>query len=257
MNPFELLAAGYFAAFGLACVAAPVSWTRRVLVGALSLAFAGAVVALASGGGPTFRAWAPHAYLVAGYWVPGLLARPLTGATRFEEWLKEQDRTWRPLLPVLPPLLGHVTELAYLLCYPLVPASSLVVWRAGTAVDVARFWVAVLLAGYACYVTLPWLVSRPPRLVGDAAPVRNLAAVNAFVLGRVSHRLNTFPSGHVAVSLAAAGALWPVSPAAGLVIGAAAVAVAVGAAAGRYHYVTDVWIGAVVGGAAVAIVAMP
>jgi membrane-associated phospholipid phosphatase len=72
------------------------------------------------------------------------------------------------------------------------------------------------------------------------------------MLGRVSHELNTFPSGHVAVSCAAAAMVGTVSPAAALVIGVIAVVIAVGAIAGHYHYVVDVALGFAV--AAVAIV---
>jgi len=67
------------------------------------------------------------------------------------------------------------------------------------------------------------------------------------VLNRMSHRLNTFPSGHVAVTIAAALSLWPVSPPAAAVVGAIAGGVAVGAVTGRYHYVLDVLAGALVG----------
>lgn len=250
MNAFELLAVAYFVALGLGSTAAAVPWGRRRAVAALSLAVAAFIAAIAFHGSLALRVWAPHAYLVAGYWVPGLLACRVTVATRFESWLAEVDGHLRPRLPGLPPLLTHVTELAYLLCYPLVPASFLVIWMRGNLADATRFWVAVLVAGYACYVTLPWLLSRPPRLAAGIGPIQPVAALNAFVLGRVSHQLNTFPSGHVAVSLAAAGALWQVSPTVSVIVGGMAVAVAVGAAAGRYHYVTDVWIGAVVAGAA-------
>ena len=56
-----------------------------------------------------------------------------------------------------------MVELAYLLCYPLVPLSFAVVWLKGSPGDIERFWLTVLVAGYGCYATLPWLVSRPPR----------------------------------------------------------------------------------------------
>jgi hypothetical protein len=171
--------------------------------------------------------------------------------TRFERWLAASDRRVRPRLPGVPPVLRHVAELAYLLCYPVVPAALAVVATQGDAADVTRFWLAVLTAGYASYASLPWLVSRPPRLTGEATPARDFGAVNAFVLGRVSHQLNTFPSGHVAVSCAAAGSVWTVSPPAAAIVGLLAVAIAVGAAAGRYHYVVDVWLGVAVAAAAV------
>ena len=96
-------------------------------------------------------------------------------------------------------------------------------------------------------------MSRPPRLLEESVANAALTAVtrlNRFVLGRVSHRLNTFPSGHVAVSVAAALGAAKVWPAAGVVLGVVAAAVAVGAVVGRYHYVADVVLGAVIGVAA-------
>ena len=251
MTPFEVLAATYFA--GLATVAAGVNVAARQRAKAIALALTlvVGVVATARLGGEALRAWAPHAYLVAGYWVPGLLARPVLTVTEFERWLAGIDRGVRPRLPAVPAPFAHVTELAYMLCYPVVPASFLVVWIHGSADAVSRFWLAVLIAGYASYVTLPWLLSRPPRLTGTVAPAGYLGTVNVSVLRRVSHGLNTFPSGHVAVSFAAGASLWPVSNGAALVVTAVAAAVASGAAAGRYHYVVDVWLGIVVAALAV------
>jgi hypothetical protein len=252
MTSFELLAVFYFAGFGVAAAAAPVSWRRRGAAMALCAGLAAAITAIGHSGLDTLRQWVPHVYLVVGYWVPALLTDSFTHATRFERWLLRSDQRCRPLLPDIPAPLVHITELAYLLCYPLVPASFIVVWGLGTAGDVDRFWVAVLAAGYACYATLPWLLSRPPRLLAEAAASRDLGAVNAFVLGRVSHQLNTFPSGHVAVAFAAAGAVWPVSPVAGVTVSLIAATVGMGAAAGRYHYVVDVFFGAAVAAIAVA-----
>ena len=143
---------------------------------------------------------------------------------------------------------SHHLELAYLLCYPMVPAAFAVVFFLGDAGDVARYWVSVLLAGYACYGTLPWTAARPPRLVSNDEPARRgIAWLNAAVLGRVSHSLNTFPSGHVAVSLAAALSVVPVHADAGAVFLLTAAVIAVAAVAGRYHYLVDVLAGLPVG----------
>jgi len=103
-----------------------------------------------------------------------------------------------------------------------------------------------------CYVSLPWLVSRPPRLVREHT-ARAIARLNVFVLGRVSHQLNTFPSGHVAVSLAAAAGVAQVSAVAGALVLLTALAIALGAVAGRYHYMVDVLLGVLVAGAAAAL----
>lgn len=252
MASFELVALVYFLAFAAAAGTSRVRWQRRTAVVAAALGMALAIVAVARTRHDLLRAWIPHVYLVAGYWLPALVTPALVEPTRFERWLVASDMRLRPLLPRLPAPVVHVTELAYLVCYPMVPATCAVLWVSGTADEVSRFWVAVLVAGYACYALLPWLVSRPPRLVGQSSvPPRHIGAVNVFVLGRVSHQLNTFPSGHVAVSLAAAAMVASVSSLAGAVAAAVAAAIAVGAAAGRYHYVVDVLAGVVVAAAAV------
>ena len=148
-------------------------------------------------------------------------------------------------------------ELAYLLCYPLVPLSFAIVWLNGDGTDVRRFWLSVLLSGYACYVSLPWLVSRPPRSHPEHEKNRRgLPDINVRLLGRLSHRLNTFPSGHVAVAAAAAVSVAVVSLPAGLALGVVVAAIGVGAAAGRYHYVIDVILGLVVAAAAVAVASL-
>jgi membrane-associated phospholipid phosphatase len=254
MAAYEWVAIGYFAGFSLAAWAARVSWRRRLTVSATALVAAAAVAAVALAADASFRAWVPHVYLVVGYWLPPLLAAHPAAATRFERWLVRTDARFRRRLPAIPAPLTHLTELAYLLCYPLIPAAFVVVWLRGDQADVVRFWVAVLVAGLACYVSLPWLVSRPPRLCEPAPhPVNQLGALNVFTLSRVSHELNTFPSGHVAVSCAAAAMVGMVSPAAAFVIGAIAVVIAVGAIAGHYHYVVDVALGFVVAAAAAAV----
>jgi hypothetical protein len=257
MAPFELVAFIYFACFAAAAAAAPALAYRRVTVALSALVAAATIAVVARSDIETLRGWMPHAYLAAGYWVPGLLTGDRAHPTRFERQLAASDERLRSMLPALPAWLRHLTEAAYLMCYPLVPLSFAIVWARGTGDDVGWFWMTVLIAGYGCYASLPWLVSRPPRLAGpQRVPVRHVGKVNAFVLARVSHQLNTFPSGHVAVSCAAAAALARVSPAAGAVVGCVAVAVALGAAAGRYHYIADVLLGAAVALAATAVTAL-
>jgi len=125
------------------------------------------------------------------------------------------------------------------------------VWTYAARDQVDRFWVAVLVAGFACYVTLPWLVSRPPRMFdAHQTPQRGVASFNTSVLRTMSHQFNTFPSGHVAVATAVALTVLPVSIGAGVLFGIVALGIALGAAAGRYHYGIDVLAGALVGVAA-------
>ena len=254
MASFELLAVLYFVAVAAGALVAGAAWRRRIAVSAAALAVAAAVGLSARAGSDLVRAWAPHAYLIAGYYLPAALVPFPSGPSRFERWLLALDRRWHANLPDLPRALVDVTELAYLICYPLVPASFGVVWVNGSTDDVNRFWLAVLGAGYASYGSLPWLVSRPPRLLDPGVDVgRHLRAFNVLVLGRVSHQLTTFPSGHVAVSVASALLVTTVAPISGLLAGVIALGIAVGAVAGRYHFVIDVLLGVVVGAVAAAL----
>jgi membrane-associated phospholipid phosphatase len=74
-----------------------------------------------------------------------------------------------------------------------------------------------------------------------------LARLNRVLLGRLSHNRTTFPSGHVAVSAAGALSVFAVSPVAGAALTAVALAIAMGAISGRYHYAIDVIAGIGVG----------
>jgi membrane-associated phospholipid phosphatase len=250
---YETLALAYAAALAVGAALAPAGRRARGLLASGALAacvLAVAASATAASATAGWRLLAPHVYLLLGYWAPALLVRRAAGdphLTPFETWLARTDAVLRPRMPAVPPRIVALTELAYLGCYPLVPLSFVLVWSRGTPLDLERFWLSVLASGYVCYGTLPWLPSRPPRMVGARAPEpRGVRAINARVLGRLSHGWNTFPSGHVAIATMSALAVWQVWPAAGVLVGVLAAAVAAGAAAGRYHYVVDVFAGALV-----------
>lgn len=260
MRAYETISTAYFVLLALGALLAPVSKARQAL-GCVSALAAALFVAASSTRGGGMRDWAPLAYIAAGYWIPALLvtgtaAHPLldtrnegiTGTiTRFERWLVRIDTALRQRLPTLPAPAVPVVEIAYLACYPLVPLGFLVVFIAGTPEQMNHFWSAVLVSGYVCYGTLPWLQSRPPRLLAPAPHTpHSVTHFNVFVLGRISHGWNTFPSGHAAMSFAVAAALAPVSLPAAVAAGVVAAGVAIGAAAGRYHYAVDVVLGAVV-----------
>jgi membrane-associated phospholipid phosphatase len=249
MFPFERLVIGYLLFFTLIAPFTRVERRRRTrtAVAAGSLAFA---VFLASRVLPIEgRLWLPFIYIGLGYWIPVPLVSA-DGDGAFEGWLRRTDAIVRRVA-VIPRWVAYAAELGYLSCFPLVPAAFAIAWLAGSHDDVVRFWMAVLVAGLACYGTLPWLVSRPPRLIerhaADPGPPMSVTRANVAVLGRVSHHMNTFPSGHVAVCVAAAISVGRIWPAAGAVLGVIAAAVAVGAVAGRYHFVADVVVGAAVG----------
>ncbi len=245
---FEYLAVAYFLLIG---VLAPFSGAPARRAAVVSLAAFGLAASIAAATRlltVDARTWIGHLYLAAGYWLPGLLVTRSPGA--FEAWLRGTEPEAARSLRVR----GHLAELAYLCCYPLVPAAFITVYTTGSIADVDRFWTSVLGAGFLCYLSLPWLVSRPPRVledaIVDASPVRH---INMHVLDRLSHGWNTFPSGHVAVAGAAALSVMSVAPAAGGVFLIVAAGITIGSVAGRYHYTIDALAGVIVGIAAFAI----
>jgi membrane-associated phospholipid phosphatase len=206
------------------------------------------VVAGSRGWSAGVRAWLPHVYLLGGYWIPALLA-PATPDPAFEAWLLRTEAALRRYTIKAPGWIVPGLELSYLMCYVLVPASFAVVWSYGTGAQIDRFWLSILLSGYACYWTVPWMVSRPPRLIaaGAMAPLHAIASVNRRVLAGVSHGLITFPSGHAAVATAAALAVFPVSRTGGIATGIVAAGIAAGATVGGYHFAIDVILGVIIG----------
>jgi membrane-associated phospholipid phosphatase len=86
----------------------------------------------------------------------------------------------------------------------------------------------------------PWALERKPMLTDPA-----IHRAASQMVQHLTIRANTFPSGHVAASLAVALAVAPAMPLAGAVFGLLAVSIGVACVVGRYHYVVDVAAGAV------------
>ena len=191
------------------------------------------------------RLWLGLAYLAAGYWLPALL-RSGDPDGRFTHWLITTD-AWFPCLGPVPSWFAHAADVCYLLCYFMVPAGYAAIASRGTLDDQERFWTAVLASGFACYATLPWLVSLPPRRLarGEGEP-RPVSSLNLALLQRVSHGYNTFPSGHAAVSTAVAMATVSV-PWVSAACAVVAFGVAIGAVIGRHHFKIDVLVGIATG----------
>ena len=195
----------------------------------------------------------PLVYLLAGYWLPAMLVREPN--TRLERRLLDVDRTLfgaqglERFANAAPRVVIEYLELAYLLCYAVVPAGFAILLMAGHGGDTLdTFWSIVLFAAFVCYGLLPWLPTRAPRAIepplhGTRSSIRHL---NLAVLNRASVQWNTFPSGHTAASLATALAVGIHMPVAGVVLGVVALSIAAGSVVGRYHYAADAIIGAAV-----------
>ena len=141
-------------------------------------------------------------------------------------------------------------EAAYLGVYLVIPLGALVVALGESAAAVDRFWTVVLASGFACYGMLPWVQTRPPRLVApspEPAPRSRIRRLNLAILEGGSVGVNTLPSGHAATATATALAVAAHAPAAAAALAVAAVLIAIGTVTGRYHYVVDTVLGVLVG----------
>jgi len=245
----EWIIVAYFAYLaGAAAMAPAVSRTQRSLAIGTSIAVLSAVFTIAGFGtrAVVWRDWMPLLYLVIGYRLPALLVAGMNHD--FERTLLALDHRWRvdTISTRAPRIVIELLEVAYLCCYPMVPAGFAILYFAGFREESDRFWTAVLLAVFGCYGVLPWLPTRPPRAI-EGAPVRSpgfVKRLNLRVLGVASVQLNTFPSGHAAASLATALAVGACLPLAGLPLGLLALAIAIGSVVGRYHYAADALAGA-------------
>jgi membrane-associated phospholipid phosphatase len=229
------------------CVAAALLVPRLERAKRLSaLWFAAAGILLASVSArvsdvPVLHDWIiPPLVLLSAYWGTGcLFAGPMP---RLERVLLNADNALRVrwLAARCPRALAELLEIAYLAVYPVVPAALVLRVLTLERPNVDAFWGVVLVTDYICFGFLPWVQTRPPRVLEKGTPwPSSVRRLNLWLLGTASIQVNTFPSGHAAEALAVAlllsAAPWPVFAAMLLV----AAAIAAGAVYGRYHYATD------------------
>jgi hypothetical protein len=205
------------------------------------------------------RQWLPVVLLLAGYRLSGFFfVAPMRA---LEERLLAFDRRvfdavgWKPSRVTRAPALRATLELAYLLVYAMVPLGVAALHLADASSQLPRYWTVVLAACFASYAMLPWLQTRPPRVLesllaagagnpqADRRPLRRL---NLAILRTSSIQVNTLPSGHVAAALAVALMVLSSAPGAGVAFLALSVAIAIAAVIGRYHYVVDTLAGVAV-----------
>jgi membrane-associated phospholipid phosphatase len=245
----EWIVIAYFVYLAGAAAGVPGVRSRsRLAVTAMFAAATVPLVALLSyaPGGSVIREWAPFGYLLFGYWLPGRLVTAPNEA--FERSLQAFDGRLfcgraDQIGTMLPRAVAEFLEVAYLFCYPFLPLGFAWLLLANDA-DVDGFWTAVLLAGFFCYGTLPWLPTRPPRAIrGSTSRHSSVRSANRWVLDHASVQWNTFPSGHVATAFATALVVASEQPGAGAVFLVGAVAIAIGSVVGAYHYAADAFAG--------------
>jgi hypothetical protein len=140
-----------------------------------------------------------------------------------------------------PRIVAEIFELFYLLVYLVVPAGATVLLVGGSIDALDSYWLTVFVAEVGCYAALPWLQSRPPRVLepersAHEGPIRRL---NLWLLRHGSIQVNTLPSAHAAGALAVGLAVSTAMPAAGLGFSVVAIGITLATVFGRYHYAID------------------
>jgi PAP2 superfamily len=142
-----------------------------------------------------------------------------------------------------PRLLLEFLEAAYFACYPALVAGYFALVACGRADHTDRYWSFVLVATLACYALLPWIRTRAPWECEPAGPMDRrpvwFRRLNTLVNRNASIQVNTFPSAHVAGTLAVGLAVAEVWPAAGAGLVLLALVIGVATVTGRYHYAGD------------------
>lgn len=215
-----------------------------------SAAAAGTVVAIARSEAAWIRDVAPMAYILAGYFLSGYLYASPSLAT--EAWLMRWDQRLLgdPAMRFVrwPRVLVAALEVIYMGCFLLIPAGAGLLALTGHGALLDRYWTMVVGSEFAAFGPLafiqtrpPWVLERKPQLADKT--IHYLATQ---MVEHVSIGVNTFPSGHAAVSLAVALGVIGTLPWAGTVLLGLAIGICIACVVGRYHYWIDVAAGAVV-----------
>lgn len=235
--------------------------TRRVRVNLLALCAITAIAASVASRrwlSPTAFAvvndWLPAALLLVPYWQVGQFFTRANPAT--EAKLAAFDRALfgrlglRPSQTFLGVGLTMYFQLAYTLVYPLIPMGLVALYLGHRRTGVDYYWIVILISTYICFAVTLFVAALPPRLLpgyeGFRTPSTTLGAFNRAILNRAGIQTITFPSAHVASSVAAALVLLRVETWIGAIFLLIAVSIALATVVCGYHYAADVLLAVVI-----------
>lgn len=245
----EWIVAGYFVYVATAALAQRRTAAMRLRTALAALA--GAAIVWGASAAPTVvRDWLPLAYILAAYYLTGWLF--VAPARHLEAWLIEWDRRLlgnpATRFASWPRAIVGALEVVYMGCFLMLPGGLALLVAAGHGAAADRYWTMVVAADFAAFAPLSVFQTRPPWVL-ERKPVLTDPALHAFasqVVQTVTIGVNTFPSGHTAVSLAVALAVISAMPLAGAILLLIAVSIGVACFVCRYHYVMDVLAGVLV-----------
>ena len=155
------------------------------------------------------------------------------------------------------PWLSWVLHAGYLSYYFILAGAPLGLWLSGRRDGARRVTVAMMAAFYVCYAAfLLFPVAGPRYLFPLAANAASDTAIARFTQRLLDHGAawgTAFPSSHVAVSLAAAGATMGEWRPFGVILLVAASLLTLGTVYGQFHYAVDAVAGAALAAAVVAV----
>jgi membrane-associated phospholipid phosphatase len=243
----EYVSLAYFAGLTVVAWIRPLPRDRRfqiTVAGVFMCAFLGAS---ARWGSPFWRDWAPLVSILVGYYMSGRFF--VSPSSRLERWLADLDRRWlgdpttkfatwpRPVLAYL--------EVVYMCTFLLPPAGMAALAVAGQSPLADHYWTMVIGAEFGAFAPLSLIQTRPPWALEPDVRLsdRGIHRFATEIVQRFTTRANTFPSGHVAGSLAVAVGVFAAQPQTGLVFLILALSISLACVIGRYHYVVDVFAG--------------
>ncbi len=250
----------YFLYLGTVCWLRPVPAVRRLIITAISLVQIGAIWVVARTTPPAARDWAPFVYVSVGYYLTGYLF--VAPSPRLEAWLLKWDRRWlgdpTTRFARWPWWLIAYLDVIYTLCFALLPGGFAALALTGHSMRANRYWTMVLAADLGAFAPLSVFQTRPPWAIEKPAVLAasTLHRLASYVVKNATTGVNTFPSGHVAVTIAVALGVITSLPLVGAVLLFFALSIAAACVIGRYHYTVDVLAGAALGFGVCAVVAM-
>jgi membrane-associated phospholipid phosphatase len=224
---------------------------RRLVIIGVSTALV-VIIRLVAVDAPVFaRDWAPFLYVSVAYYLTGHLF--VAPSLDLEAWLLKWDHIWfgdpTTRFSRWPAWLVTYLDIIYTLCFLLLPGGFAALVLTGHSSQANRYWTMVLAADLGAFAPLSVFQTRPPWAIEKPAVLAagGLHRLASHVVRNATTGVNTFPSGHVAVTIAVAFGVISTLPWLGLLLLLCAVSIAVACVVGRYHYTVDVLAGAALG----------